>query len=48
MEKENILWFRLLIAYAKTPEGETEASHAEKDGLYKIWDCKKVLFKFNF
>lgn len=31
---------------AGTPAGMTEAQHAAKDGLYRIWDCGKILLQY--
>lgn len=46
--KKVIYKYQRRKSVVKTPEGETEAEHANRDGLYKIWDCGKVRFKFNF
>lgn len=29
-----------------TPTGMTEAQHSKADGLYRIWDCGKILLRF--
>lgn len=31
---------------AGTPKGMTESEHAKKDGLYRIWDCGKIVLSY--
>ena len=31
-----------------TPEGVTEAEHAEMDGLVRVYDCGKIRFVFKY
>jgi hypothetical protein len=31
-----------------TPDGMTEAEHAKKDGLFRVWDCGKIRFVYKY
>lgn len=46
--KKVIYKYQRRKSVAKTPKGETETSHAQRDGLYKIWDCGKIRLRFVF